>query len=178
MPTIQRVYPRVPQKGYPGRLAKPNAPHYSEEMLFRVPTGGTNGKPGYLVYLEGSQVQVADATNDDHHAIGVISPELTDVAGTPLTTVPHNSPQNLEYTDGMMIQVLIDGISWAKAGTGNFAYGQQVDWDHTNFQWNVGAAQTTIASNPSKLFFCVSQNAIAQGDLFLLYSFGYFRKPS
>ena len=174
MALIQRVYPRVPQKGYPGRLARPNAPHYIDQFSLTVPGGGTAGKPGHLLKMNSNgTVEVCDAANDDHRAIGILMPELTDVVRARLSSVPHNSPQNLEFQDGDVVNVLIDGVSWGVAG-GNVNAGYSIRWDPANLNWVIlGANLALNATNPSRNFISLSSGA--SGDLIPVYVNGFFQ---
>ena len=174
MATIQRIYPRVPQKGYPGRLAKPNAPHYIEQFPLTVPVGGTAGKPGYLLKVNNNgTVEVCDAADDDDRSIGILMPDLTDVVRARLTSVPHNSPQNLEFEDGDVVNVLIDGVSWGVSG-GALMAGQQLVWDHTNFKWTQATAKFVLSSGANRIYTAMSAVAAAD-ELFPVYASGFWQ---
>ena len=176
MAITQRVFQTAPQVGYPGRLALPSAPHLLQKLELHVPSGGTNGKAGYAVFWNNNEdaVEVADAAGDVDNVIGVISPQLTDVATGTLASVPHNQASELEYTDGALVDVVVDGVTWAITGVA-LEYGAAVEWDPTNLKWVALTQPGTWTQAPKRVFASVYPKQIAIDGMFMLYASGFIK---
>lgn len=134
------------QVGWPGSLARPNAPYAYDTGTLHVESAGYKPRPGDPVYY--------DATNDDYRAPAAAN--LDDVCGiivydqgtvqSVLASAPTNanSDHYIEYEDGDIIKVAYVGNFFALAGEA-LEYNDRLVWDVTERKWDVQDAPAASA---------------------------------
>lgn len=129
---IQSVYRRYEQAGWPGGLARPNAPYAYDSGVIRVPTGGTDPAPGYAVVWDATNNRFALPTTDAEQQLvcGILSYDGGVVAQT-LGTTTENSPVGVQFANGSVIKVGVLGTFYGIAAEA-MEYGDPVEWEWRN----------------------------------------------
>ena len=150
---IQTEYSYYQQKGYVGQLARPYEPHRFELGKLYVATSGTKPRPGDPVHWNATQnaFQLASSAFDRAQPIGLVSYDTAHVQGS-LATKPAgaNSSQFIEYEDGDVVKIMLEGTMWVLAGAAA-EFGNRVVYQTTDKKWNadtddlVPSTDTTIA---------------------------------
>ena len=135
---IQRNYEINPEVGFVGDLARPDEPHALESGLLHVPDAATRmPRPGDALYYNETENRYAIPTTAAQvlATIGILHYRRDAVVATGAT---------VEFGDGAEIEVAVFGTFWVSAGSA-MEYGQRIDWDIADFQWDPSGAITVAA---------------------------------
>ena len=121
-PAVQTNYEINPDRGFPGLLAQPSAPHALDSGILSVPTSATrNPQPGDAVYYDATANAYAVPTSAAHSlaVCGILSYRQDTVA---------DSDSIVRFVDGDEIEVAVLGGFWVTAGSA-VEYNQLLTWD-------------------------------------------------
>ena len=169
MPTpIQTQFRVHQQPGWPGSLARPNSPYAYDIGSVNVPSAATrNPQPGDAVYWNATAnaFELAVSSTQIRDTLGIIVYDAGTVQST-LASAPSNANSDafIQYADGDIIKVGIMGTFYVIAG-GALEYGDQVDFDSTDGQWDARTKATTIATLALQPIVCVSRSPIVASAL-------------
>ena len=164
---VQTNYNTYSQKGYIGDLSRPDEPHAIDLVPAQVPASGRNPRPGDPVYWDATNngAAVPTTANQAEQVFGIVTYYPGQVGGT-LSTRPTgaNSDQFIEYTDGVLMPVIVMGTAWLLAGAA-LEYGNLIRQNFTDFDYETVTKPVdfnTIIAAP----ITVVNLAVADGDIF------------
>lgn len=147
---VQRVFERDQALGYPGDVARENAPTAFDTGQIYVASNAIDPRPGEPVIYDATrnQYRLPASASENDDVLGIISFDSGTVASN-LDSFPAgaNSPSLIEYADDATVKVGVLGTFWALAGEA-LEYGDIVEWD-----WNASNTSSyrkwTVADGPT-----------------------------
>ena len=166
MPSIQDVYALYQGRGYPGQLARPNAPYAFQQGTAGVVTG-TSLRSGYGVKYDqtNNDFRLPTSDADALEVIGIASYDMGAIQSS-LTATPdgENSDQVIEIRDNRPIRVGLEGWFWAIAG-GALEFGDILRYDPDDENWRKITTPTAISGLPRLVASC-AEFSVPSGELF------------
>lgn len=166
--TFQTQYDINPGRGFVGALARDNEPFIIDQVPAQVPSGGRAIRPGDQVYWDATNNGVAAVVdaNTSELTIGIAT-YFPGVVAQRLSAIPSgaNSDSFIEYADGAVLPVIIQGSVWLLAGSA-LEYGNAVRQVVADRDYTLMTKPTSFDTVQRRIIECVDL-AVADTALFI-----------
>ena len=155
---VQTNYSINPDRGFPGLLAQPSAPHALDSGVLHVPgTATRKPQPGDAVYYDATEDAYAVPTTAAHSlaVCGILSYRQDTVA---------DADSKVKFDDGDEVEVAVLGGFWVTAGSA-VEYNQLLAWDRADYLWDTLTKPAAFADLVTNPIVCVSRHGVAANGL-------------